>query len=233
MQCPKCSSSLIKPDQNGDLHCICGNIIYRPVPVKQVPKVNKEVPKVEEPVNRPQSRGRQKGVRFSKTTKRIPEVIVEKELGKSIREIMKSTGLAKNTVRSIIKNPTPLEDYEPGCTKEEFFDILKKVSQTPKVEVDIRLVIDDLFKAELYKFTQSCKEDAAKWNAKLNIDSIMVQSTEYIINFPQTLNEIMPKIHSSSDTAFARGAIYAIARIRDLLLSIKNMEDKYDEDKKS
>jgi hypothetical protein len=77
-------------------------------------------------------RGRIKGTQTEKVKKKIPEVIAQKKQGESIRQIMKTTGLVKNTVRSIINNPTPLEDYEPGCTREEFFGVLKKVSRPLK-----------------------------------------------------------------------------------------------------
>jgi hypothetical protein len=73
-------------------------------------------------------RGNTEGTRFKKTLNKIPDVLAQNNKGKSIRDIMKATGLAKNTVRSIIKNPPrKLEDLEPGCTKDEFHDLLKKV----------------------------------------------------------------------------------------------------------
>lgn len=81
---------------------------------------------------RPKGSGHKKGVRMGKTIDKIPTVIALNKAGKSIRQIMKDTGLAMNTICSIINTPTPLEDYEPGCTREEFLQSLERACRPIK-----------------------------------------------------------------------------------------------------
>jgi len=43
--------------------------------------------------------------------------------------------------------PTTLKDYEPGCTKEEFFGVLKKATKPTELEYALELLKADTIKA--------------------------------------------------------------------------------------
>jgi len=133
MVCPKCGSALLSKNEDGDLECVCGKIIYADISKALTEKVHITV-----------------GSHYPKTIEKIPIIKQAIDGGQSIRRISRDTKIAINTIRKVLRtNPFSLyaevdketqkvsnewihnKDYEPieGLIEyfpDEFIPILRK-----------------------------------------------------------------------------------------------------------
>lgn len=147
-------------------------------------------------------RGREIGRRNPKTEQLSPQVLELKKQGASIREITRQTGLAKNTVRSIL----------PPSDKHI----------TPKA----RNVLDKCLANSMELFSKGLHNNSSDDRDKL--DAFMETQCEFInpIELEKQMSSWAHQLATVGDNAFVRGVIYALNKTRDYFYSVKELEPK-------
>ena len=89
MDCPKCGSNFISQNEDGDLECICGKIIYATLSRESKPlQIHQKVASKSH---------------YTAVIEKKPLVIKAVEKGIGVRQASREFGLAVNTVKSIIR----------------------------------------------------------------------------------------------------------------------------------
>lgn len=127
--------------------------------------------------------------------------------------------------------PTPLEDYEPGVTREQFFDVLKKVTRpvkpmgvgTPSMQLNFALGL--LRKDSIKAFTQDYEQRVSQYGKDSNFDAYMEALIERndLLSISKMLKHWIKYLEALRDCQHTRGAIMVLHTLDGLCLFIEGM----------